>query len=129
MNAEELCRAYLEALERGDAAALAALFAPDGVVVSPLYGSQPAREFYAALLADTARSRTRLKRILTSPPPDAAIALHFDYFWTLADGTDVTFEVVDVFELNEAGDRIARMTIIYDTAPLRAAHEKVRAGN
>jgi len=48
------------------------------------------------------------------------VALHFRYGWTLADGTPVRFEVVDVIELTEARDAFAKLTIIYDTAPLRA---------
>jgi steroid delta-isomerase len=41
-----LVERYLAALEAADLDAVLALFAPDATVVSPLYGTHPAREFY-----------------------------------------------------------------------------------
>jgi len=119
MPAESLCRRYLAALDAGDLDAVLALFAPGAEVVSPLYGVRPATEFYAALFADTERSRTELLHVFPASSPIGAVALHFRYDWTLADGKLVTFEVVDVIELTPAGDAFARLTILYDTAPLR----------
>ena len=124
MAPDMLCRAYLDALNAGDLDAVLALFAEDGKVVSPLYGVRDAKGFYADLFADTERSVTTPLNVFTSP--GGAVALHFRYDWTLADGTPVDFEVVDVFELTEAGDRFAKCTIIYDTAPLRADFEAAR---
>jgi len=125
LNADQLCRQYLDALEESDLGAVTGLFTADGKVVSPLYGEQPADQFYAALFGDTSRSQTQLIRVLNRPAPDAAIALHFAYRWTLANGETVDFEVVDMLEMVDDG-RIAKLTILYDTAPLRAAHEKSR---
>ncbi|MEM7696455.1 MAG: nuclear transport factor 2 family protein [Pseudomonadota bacterium] len=124
MDAETLAERYLAALEAASLPDIAALFTADGVVVSPLYGTMPAADFYAALFADTNRSDTTLLRVLTGP--DGSAALHFRYRWTLSGGKVVTFEVVDIVEL-EAG-RIAKLTILYDTAPLRAAHTAARSG-
>ena len=124
MTPDALCHAYLEALNAGDLDAVLALFTEDATVVSPLYGVREARGFYADLFADTERSVTTPLNLFTSP--GGAVALHFRYDWTLADGTPVTFEVVDVFELTEAGDQFAKCTIIYDTAPLRADFEAAR---
>lgn len=55
-----------------------------------------------------------------------SVALHFRYVWTLASGKVVEFECVDVFELAADRHRFSRMTIIYDTAPLRADFETSR---
>jgi hypothetical protein len=38
--------AYLSSLERADAEAVLALFAPGAMVHSPLYGPRPATKFY-----------------------------------------------------------------------------------
>lgn len=131
MSTTALCEAYLAALNAGDLDLVLALFAPHGEVVSPLYGSMPARDFYAALFADTARSETELRHVFDGSDTGGAVALHFLYRWTLADGKRVDFEVVDVIELTPARDAFAKLTIIYDTAPLRSdwaeAHARVGA--
>ena len=59
----ELIDEYLAALEVGDAERVLALFAPDGAVHSPLYGSVPARQFYPTLFADTAQSKLTFPRL------------------------------------------------------------------
>ena len=128
MSVTALCNAYLAGLDAGDLDAVLALFAPGAEVVSPLYGTQPARDFYAALFADTEASNTELLNIFDSSDTGGAVALHFRYGWTLADGTPVAFEVVDVIELTRARDAFAKLTIIYDTAPLRSDWATVHNG-
>ncbi|THH39147.1 nuclear transport factor 2 family protein [Aliishimia ponticola] len=127
MTLETLCHRYLEALNTADLEGVRALFAPGAEVISPLYGARPAHDFYAELFADTAQSETHLLNIFDSSAQGGAVALHFRYVWTLASGKVVAFECVDVFELAEDAQRFARMTIIYDTAPLRADFEASRA--
>lgn len=126
MSTKELCERYLAALDAGDLAAVRGLFTDDAVVVSPLYGERPAHAFYAELFADTDRSATTLINVFDSSSAAAAVALHFRYEWTLRGGRIVGFECVDVFELAQDRDRFARLTIIYDTAHLRAAFEAGR---
>src|SRR5215207_8817877 len=112
----ELIDEYLAALEVGDAERVLALFAPDGIVHSPLYGSVPARQFYPKLFADTAESRLTLRRVFRDDRD--AVAFWFDFAWVLADGTSALFTVVDIAELTEDG-LIASLHIVYDTAPIR----------
>jgi hypothetical protein len=52
-----------------------------------------------------------------------AVAFWFDFAWVLADGTPARFTVVDIAELTEDG-LIARLHIVYDTAPIRADFER-----
>lgn len=120
MNTEQLCKTYLAALNEGDLDKVLSLFDPGATVVSPLYGTMPVEAFYRDLFADTSRSVTRLLNIFDKSGDGAAVALHFHYTWTLASGKVVAFECVDVFELTAARDRFAKLTILYDTAPLRA---------
>jgi len=124
MDAQTLAGRYLAALEAASPDAVAALFTEDGVVNSPLYGVQPARAFYAALFAVTQASDTTLLRVLTGE--DGSVALHFRYRWTLAGGAVVTFEVADILAMRDG--KIASLTILYDTAPLRDAHSGAMAG-
>lgn len=127
MSLARLCERYLAALNEGDLEAVLALFAPEASVVSPLYGVKPATQFYRELFADTSRSQTRLLNVFLPQDDAASVALHFRYDWTLANGQPVSFECVDVFELDAARERFTRLTIIYDTAPLRAEFEASRA--
>lgn len=111
---------YLASLDNGDLNAVLALFSEDAVVSSPLYGVRDARSVYTELFSDTDRSKTKLLNVFDRSPGGAAVALHFEYDWTLRGGKVVKFECVDVFRLTSDGQRFAAITIIYDTAHLRA---------
>ncbi len=119
MTTETLCRSYLTALDTGDLNAIDRLFAADAKVVSPLYGVWPAQPFFKSLFAATAKSTTTLINVFDSSQNGAAVALQFRYVWTLATGKTTKFDCVDVFELTADRRRFQKMTIIYDTAPLR----------
>lgn len=107
-----LVERYLAALEAADLDAVLALFAPDATVVSPLYGTQPARAFYPVLFADTAESRLTLKATMRGTRDGGElVSFWFDFDWTLASGEPAPFSVVDVAELDEAD---------------RAAHDRLR---
>lgn len=126
MEPAQLSHRYLEALEAGDLAGLLALFAPDATVISPLYGTLPATEFYPLLLADTGQSRLTLRTTMTGEVDGrTVVSLWFDFDWTLASGEPAPFTVVDVAELDPDG-RIERLHIVYDTAPIRAAFDRQR---
>lgn len=105
---------YLAALETGDLDAMLELFAEDATVTSPLQGEMEPAPFYEDLFAETKLSETRVRHELEG---DGCVAVHFDYRWVLADGSETTFECVDVFELDDAG-RIAELRVVYDTAEL-----------
>lgn len=119
MTAKQLCIDYLQALNEGNLDDVRSLFTEGAKVVSPLYGERPAYDFYADLFGDTSRSETTLLNVFGTSETSKSAALHFRYLWTLADGKQVSFECVDVFELNNDLDRFEKLTIIYDTAPLR----------
>ena len=61
VNPRELAGDYLSALGRSDLGALLALYTAGAVVHSPLHGPMPAADFYATLLAGTARSQLTLR--------------------------------------------------------------------
>lgn len=120
MSSKDLCYRYLAALNAGDIGAVLALFSADAMVVSPLHGSRDAVAFYTDLFADTQQSDTRFITLFDSADTPGTVALQFEYNWTLADGNKVSFHCVDVFEINPNGEQFDKLTIIYDTAPLRA---------
>lgn len=114
---------YLKALEGADVQGILALFTADAVIHSPLYGDMPAREFYPALIADTAESKLTLKTVLHGEHEGAAtVAFWFDFGWTLANGSPAPFSVVDIAKLNSDG-LITELHIIYDTAPIRTVFQ------
>ena len=120
MTNKDLCQQYLNSLNKGDLNALLALFSADAKIISPLYGERDAQSFYINLFADTAKSETRLLNIFDRSDTGSAIALHFEYNWTLGNGKLVKFECVDVFELTADAQQFQKIRIIYDTAHLRA---------
>lgn len=127
-NVDRMVREYLASLEAADADRVIALFAPDGIVESPLYGTMPAAEFYPALFADTARSRLTLRATMTgSAEGRTVVSFWFDFDWTLSTGEPAPFTVVDVAELDEQG-LIERLHIVYDTHPIRDAFNEAHDG-
>jgi len=123
MTPKELCEQYLAALNAGSVERVLALFDADAFVVSPLYGRLPVAPFYRDLFGDTSRSETSFVDLFESAA--GSIALQFHYRWTLRSGRVVEFDCVDVFALNDNRSRFANLTIIYDTAPLRADFDAV----
>jgi ketosteroid isomerase-like protein len=110
---------YLRRLEAGDPARLIELFTPDGEVRSPFLGRVPAAAFFPKLTASSTRSVITPHDILVSARGDRRVCGYFRYDWTLNDGTTVSFECADIFDFDPSEDRIARMTILYDTHPIR----------
>jgi len=124
---KELCKQYLDALNEGNLEKVLSLFAPDAVVVSPLYGEIPATTFYNDLFADTNRSETKLLNIFDSVSGNSSLAIHFHYSWTLKNGKVVNFECVDIIEITPDTKKINKLKIIYDTAPLRAVFNESKS--
>ena len=105
MQADELVDTYLRALETFDVDLAVSLFAPDGVVHSPLYGPMPATQFYPTLFADTGEARLTLRSVMRgidrAGTPTVSFWFRFD--WRLPSGVTAPFDVVDVAQLDGAG--------------------------
>ena len=100
-----------------------ALFAKDAIVISPVYGKKDCKDFYPQLFADTQNSELHIKGIFEDAST-GNIALHFDYGWTLRNGSKVNFEVVDILEFDK-NKKITQLTIIYDTIRFRELVKKL----
>lgn len=125
MNAERIASAYLDALEKGDADAVLALFRPDAIVHSPLYGPVPAGDFYPRLFSDTGRSALHLRGVTHGR---RLIGIWFRYDWSLPSGAPADFECVDILELDDEG-LIRTLRIFYDTVSTRAVFEQETGGS
>jgi ketosteroid isomerase-like protein len=125
MDITVVIKLYLQALENGSYDDIVSLFAEDGMVISPLYGTVKAFDFYRDLFKDTAKSKITLLDIFTSKSSEYVGAAHFRYEWTLKNGDIVSFECVDIFEFSEDG-KIKKLKIIYDTYETRRIFEKIK---
>ncbi|HJO93591.1 MAG TPA: hypothetical protein QF753_09345 [Victivallales bacterium] len=120
----EICIKYLEALNSGNLEEVLSLFEENAVVISPLYGKLSAIKFYTDLFAETGNSNTTLLNVFEkSCSKNNCIALHFNYEWTLKNNVIVNFECVDIVSINSKGDKFTKLTIIYDTYPIRKDYE------
>ena len=63
MNINDLCLSYLSALNEGNLENILELFTEDAVVLSPLYGEMPVKDFYNELFSDTNNSQTEVLNI------------------------------------------------------------------
>jgi uncharacterized protein (TIGR02246 family) len=124
---EQLCRNYLTALESGDLEAVLANFADDATAMSPIFGKQAARDFYAYVLRVTSDRSMALRTIFVGASDPSRAAVHVAYTRTVGNGKSATVEAVDVFELTEDHRKFAAVTIIYDTAPVRADFDSPEA--
>lgn len=68
-----------------------------------------------------------LKTIFVGASNPLRAAVHVAFTRTVAGSEAATIDAVDVFDLTEDGDKFAAVTIIYDTAPVRAAFERPEA--
>jgi hypothetical protein len=116
--------AYLRALRDADLDGMLALFTPDAMVRSPLYGTLPAANFYPVLFADTRSATLTLLGTMrgTSVEGKALLSFLFHFDWVLPNGTPAPFDVVDVAELDDDG-LISDLRIVYDTVDVRPAFE------
>ena len=123
-SADELVSSYLRAVSSADAGLAVSLFADDGVVHSPLYGTMPAADFYPALFADTSRASLTLKAVMTGVDQSGrrTLSFWFHFDWTLASGAAAPFDAVDVATLSDDG-KIQQLHIVYDTVDVRPAFE------
>ncbi len=117
MDANTVVQAYLKHLQEGNMAQVVALFSEKGLVVSPIYGTRPAAEFYSLLAKDTQASELHFNGLFEEKDT-GRVALLFDYHWTLRHGKKVTFTVVDILELDQ-DFKITKLSIIYDTVVSR----------
>jgi steroid delta-isomerase len=105
---EAVVAAYVEAFAKADPEAIAALYAPDGVVVDPL-GAAPIQgrpailDFYARAMELGARLA------LTGPVRVAQGAAAFAFQVSVPAPQNVRIDVIDVMEFNTMG-QVARMT-------------------
>lgn len=125
MNHTQSIKKYLQCLESLDYENLISLFSKEAVVHSPLYGTVAAAKFYKDLFKDTAESKITPLNIFTGENEDVA-AVHFQFDWTLSDGTPAPFEVVDVLKFSTDG-KITDLKIIYDSAKTKPAFEKLNS--
>lgn len=118
---QDTIEAYLKALEAGELHDILDLFGEEAVVHSPLYGEQPAEDFFRKLLEDTDHSILTPLRIFTDEQKKSGAA-YFLYEWVLNNGAHASFPVVDIFDFDASG-KIKELTIIYDSAATRPAYK------
>lgn len=115
----ELCRKYQEAINRGDLEQTMALFTEEAIVNAPLTGQSTALKFHEWLLGTTRETITRLRRVFQSLDNSGALAMQLHYTWVLSNGKTLEFDGMMIFEFSEDQMSICKLTIIYDTAPIR----------
>ena len=121
---EKLCRSYVTTLESGDLEALLANFSSDAAATSPIFGVQPARDFYSYVLREISDRSMVVMAILVGVTDPRRAAIHVAYTRTVGGGKPATIEGVDVFELTEDHSKFAAVTITYDTAPVRSDFDR-----
>jgi ketosteroid isomerase-like protein len=131
-DVEATIHAYFEGINAERYDRVAALFAPDGILIAP--GIEPRRG--AAEIEEYFRSALRLYPEHHDDPTrtivagsTATVEIHFT--GALESGARMEFDAVDVFDLDDQG-RIARLSSWYDShavrSQLRAALEAQATG-
>jgi len=113
-------RRYMAALHAADYPAIVALFAPGGRVVSPFLGEMEAGPFFERLGGASAKNVITPIDVFVSAGDTPRATAFFRYDWTVNDGTLISFDVMDLFEFEPGSDKVRRLSLIYDTHPIRA---------
>ncbi|MCR9137217.1 MAG: nuclear transport factor 2 family protein [Alphaproteobacteria bacterium] len=108
---------YFERMNAADIDGIIDLFGSGAHVNSPFLGRVDAPSFFRKLGKASNASRLTVFDVLVGVNGNSAAA-HFEYDWTLANGDQVTFQGIDYFTFDQAGD-FKSMSIFYDTHPLR----------
>ena len=117
---ETTLKAYFAALDSSDLDSMLSLFSTKATVHSPFLGEVRAVDFFPKVFEAAAATSITVFDILVSIQGQARAVGYFNYDWTLNDGTVVQFNAADVFDFTAEG-KIARLTILYDTFPIRDA--------
>jgi hypothetical protein len=116
----EVMERYMKALHAADYPAIVALFAPGGRVVSPFLGDMEAGAFFERLGGASSKNVITPIDLFVSAGDTPRATAFFRYDWTVNDGTLISFEVMDLFEFEPGSDKIRRLSLIYDTHPIRS---------
>lgn len=122
---EQIVKSYLGGLESANYQSIIQLFEENAIVNSPLYGTVLAKEFYKDLFNDTSQSKITLMNIFSNITNPLIGAGQFRYDWIMKDGTNTSFECVDIFNISDTG-KITELTIIYDTFGIRDAFTNLK---
>jgi|GEM_PF-1881887 len=106
-------RRYLSALASGDLEGMAACCTATAVVVSPVYGTVPARSFFEQLHADTVSANVEIIAIYAADDRSGRVIAHFRYQWERRSGIKIDTNVLDLFEFAPDA-RIERLKIVLD---------------
>lgn len=123
MDTQHVAKQYLKHLENAETDKIVALFAADGIVISPIYGTKSAKDFYTELGNDTTNSTLHFKGVFEKANSNE-FALYFTYEWTMINAKVVVFDVVDIIKLDDNG-KITELKIIYDTTEARQAQSTI----
>ncbi|MEO8673213.1 MAG: nuclear transport factor 2 family protein [Tahibacter sp.] len=115
---------YMKSLGDSDYATVKRLFAPEGRVRSPFLGELASGEFFDRLAAASSRNLITPIDIFLSANDQPQATAYFRYDWTVRDGTQISFTVMDLFRFAAGSALVTHLDLIYDTHPIR-----VGAGN
>jgi len=110
---------YLTELEKCTPETICSFFDFDADIHSPFLGWMKPEPFFKKLKESSGPSKITTIDICVSSFGKRTVTGYFRYDWTLLDGSSAPFYCVDVFEFNKIG-LIQKMTIIYDTYPIRS---------
>lgn len=116
----DVMRRYMKALDAADYPAIVALFAPGGRVVSPFLGEMEAGPFFERLGGASQKNVITPIDVFVSADGTPRATAFFRYDWTVNDGTLISFEVMDLFEFAPGTAQVKRLSLIYDTHPIRS---------
>ncbi|MHB8736481.1 MAG: nuclear transport factor 2 family protein [Terriglobales bacterium] len=118
MTIEDPVRSYFTCLDTEDWDAMRELWHVDAelraVGARPRQGIDEVIEYFAALFAPWPQHRDAPTRVLTS---GHTVVAEVQFTGTTADGRDVTFDAVDVFDIEDG--QIRRLSNWYDVAYAR----------
>lgn len=115
---ESIIREYVAGLANMDIPKCLKLFSSNGMVHSPFYGDLPVEQFLTELFSDTDSEDIQIVHVMFSNGADRVASVLLDYSWVLKDKTQVSFQMVIIFEFEVEAPLINNITLFYDTSKI-----------
>jgi hypothetical protein len=120
MYAFELSLQYHRAVKECDLDKVLSLFAPDGVMVTPLKGVCDPKNYHEWLFITIKKATIEVQNVFQALNGDISICVHSRYKWLLNNDKVIEFGVVSVFEFTPDRKKIKKVSNFYDTALVRS---------
>lgn len=119
MPKQTLIKKFFQEIEKGHYDEVVKLFAPQGKIHSPIYGSMDAASFYKKLSIDAKATKIEIRNIFIDINNPHLAAAYIISSWGFKTGKSFNLEGINIFEFTSDEAQFQSVKFIYDTYTIR----------